>query len=82
MASIQEGEDNVHTNTTGLLGGSPTVETVEQKTSTNICFDANTRECSRYNLPTMLQLGSFCFEISPIQPEKDTVKPNFRTPPT
>lgn len=82
MALIQEGEDDVPPNAKGLLGCSRTVETVEQKTSIAICFDANTRECLCYNLPTMLQLGSFCFEVSPIQPEKDTVKPNFRTPPT
>ena len=72
----------MHTNIIGILGGSPTVETVEQKTSTAICFDASIRESSRYNLPTMLQLGSFCFDVSPDEPEKDIVKPNFRTPPT
>lgn len=73
---------DVPPNAKGLLGCFPTVETVEQKTSTAICFDASIQESSRYNLPTMLQLGSFCFEVSPNEPEKDKVKPNFRTPPT
>ena len=81
MASIQEGEDDLPPNAKGLLGCSPTVETVEQKTSTTICFDASIPEASHYNFLTMLRLGSFRFEVSPMEPKKDTVKPNFRTPP-
>ena len=66
------------TNAVGLLGATPSVE---QKTSTTICFDASIPEASHYNFLTMLRLGSFRFEVSPMEPKKDTVKPNFRTPP-
>ena len=66
------------THAIGLLGATPSVE---QKTSTTICFDASIPEASDSNLPAVLQLGSFFFEVSSMEPKKDTVKPNFRTPP-
>ena len=87
MASIQEGEDDARNNgsiifpvqnTTGLLGAAPHTE---QKTQSIVYFDANISGTSRYNLQHVLQVGSFCFEVPPIEPKKDLVTPNFRTPP-
>lgn len=69
---------DVRTNGVGLLGATPSVE---QKTSTAICFDTSIPETSHSKLSTVLRLGSFCFEVSPMEPKKDAVKPNFRTPP-
>ena len=65
-------------NTTGLLGAAPHTE---QKTQSTVYFDANISGTSRYNLQHVLQVGSFCFEVPPIEPKKDLVTPNFRTPP-
>ena len=86
-ASIQEGEDDVRNNgfivfsvqsTVGLLGATPCTE---QKTRLTRYSDASILEHSRYDLPNVLQIGSFNFEIPPVEPEKDTVRPNFKTPP-
>ena len=86
-ASIQEGEDDARNNDfiifpvqniTGLLGAAPHTE---QKTQSTVYFDANISGTSRYNLQHVLQVGSFCFEVPPIEPKKDLVTPNFRTPP-
>mgnify|MGYP005813449115 CR=1 FL=1 len=65
-------------NTTVLLGAAPPAE---QKTCLTRYSDESILEHSRYDPPNVLQIGSFTFEIPPVEPMKDTVNPNFRTPP-
>ena len=64
-------------NTAGLLGAA---SRAKQKTRLTRYSDESILEHSRYDPPNVLQIGSFNFEIPPVEPKKDTVKPNFRTP--
>ena len=68
-ASIQEGEDDVPINAAIIL---PAAGLLGPAPS------IGQEPCAT---PNMLQLGSVFFEISSVEPKKDTVKPNFRTPP-
>lgn len=64
--------------TTCLFDAAPSAE---QKTCSTIYIGPSVLDASRYNLRHVLQIGSFCVEVPPIEPKKAMVKPNFRTPP-